>query len=386
MKKYTLISLLALVNMTPIVCGEKNTIELVPLYQTKSHFYSHNGQSQPHLSLTNTPWIQNQSSKIIEYASHIKNIDKLIELLHDLQYTEEFRLNEIGQYIYDKKKSWLAIDEQAPRDAIIILYCLKKYFITIKQKSKDISSTNSEDIPSIDNAVLCYSKLSTSLNLTNNTSDPYPAFFQLTKNISQISKQNICAQENLIDCLYDKNKNITPHYSRFSGKNEDLCNIFYEQSYDLISSEQSALYKNLIRFIYTFNDALFKCHNNTTTNFISRLFSFNPTKSILTKLQYLGSDQFFTASTKKRIIFLYSFLEKYNKACKNKPTPSSEQYDCYNLIKNLRLPLPNSHIKTLFNNKQYSFKEFKIFLKETNDLIASCDKTIEILFNKMYSS
>ena len=99
---------------------------------------------------------------------------------------------------------------------------------------------------------------------------------------------------------------------------------------------------------------------------------------------YRDNKDFFSLLTRKRIILLCQFIEKYNQKRGDKKTPSASQYNCYYFKKRFNLSKPDWHNGSMINNKIYALEESKDLIENLYCLSNASDETIELAFKELY--
>jgi hypothetical protein len=201
------------------------------------------------------------------------------------------------------------------------------------------------------------------------------------------SLNNLCLypdtiKRNLTSYLYS-NKPIT--FPPYTSPLWDLVNIFYNKTYDLLFSNENYIDSDAIcNLIYIIETAKTKNYIKTEENFGYTLLNLAPTRYIIDFGTNCCNLDYNQSTTKNRISIFYQLIANYNSKRNNKKTPHAQQYNCYKLITDTNLALPDKFSSDLFNPNIYAFEELSELIKSTEALSKVNDTYVEECVKSCY--
>lgn len=313
---------------------------------------------------------------------------ELVDVIKTMRNAHNYDINEdsMAQYCYNQA----SILYDACTILPFVFSCLKQYQATIVQTSELLSDDINQQIIEKPQQKLLDEDVAQALGIiqikkTDNnqaTTNKYPAYQSLTKNLATLFNRNPLAIRTLIACIY-QNKNILTSASSIKNYN-DLANNFYSEAHTLIQNFNyySNANKNQIYKLTLILDEL--QNTKEIENIGYTLLNHKPTFSESFNLPVFYSSEYLI-NHNNTITLLYVLVEKYTHLRKNKIIPTPEQFLCYQLIKDADLALPDSFDNAIFNENTYALSEFADLIKNINTIFSLTNeqekqKCIDILF------
>jgi hypothetical protein len=210
----------------------------------------------------------------------------------------------------------------------------------------------------------------------------FPAYIALIDSLNNLCVYPDTTKKLLTFCLHSNQPIIFSPYPPLAW---DLVNLFYNKTYDLLFSNENYINADAIgNLIYIIETAKTKKYITTQDNFGYTLLNLVPTRYIIdfgTNCCNLNYDQ---STTKNRISIFYQLIVNYNRQRNDKKTPHEQQYNCYKLIQDTNLALPNNFSSDLFDPNIYAFEELSELINSTKALSKVNDNCVEEYVNACY--
>lgn len=334
--------------------------------------------------------VYNNAHLFVTYQQNAKRHDwmiqnkSLVDLINIMNCSRATGINEdlMGKFAH-KPYVRNAITNYVP----LVFSCLKRYTLTVNDTKEDLPF-DFKDYPNqkLAQALNIPYKEVPKIEITNSALEPYPAYAALMINLKKLTSYTDYAIYCTISSLYGDEKILFEGCSPISYS--DLTHKFYHEAYSLLINKGTCLdMYNALRII---EKAKTSKAIKKSVDLISDILNFYPTTTVEEFFDLFTSKEDIIIknrtifNAKNRMCLFLHLVEKYNDAQANKITPTSQQYYCYDIIKNSDLALPDYFNSTLFNEDYYAFAAFEQLINDTTTLIRADDKDVQQYIDQLY--